>query len=105
MSELLCELLDGGLDGRRKVLLEVGDALVEALDHGVELGPHAGRQHHHLGQVGPVPQARVNVEQGKVNEQQHKVNDQQRRVSAVYSGRIEEILESAVRRHLAQQLM
>ena len=50
-------------------------------------------------------QARVNQEQGKVNEQQHKVNDEQRRVSAVYSGRIEEILDSAVRRNLAQRLM
>jgi hypothetical protein len=50
-------------------------------------------------------QARVNQEQGKVNEQQHKVNDEQGRVSAVYSGRIEEILDSAVRRNLAQQLM
>jgi beta-lactamase regulating signal transducer with metallopeptidase domain len=50
-------------------------------------------------------QAHVNQEQGKVNEQQHKVNDEQRRVSDVYNGRIEEILDSAVRRHLAQQLM
>jgi len=50
-------------------------------------------------------QARVNQQQGKVNELQRKVNDEQRRVSAVYSGRIEEILDSAVRRHLAQQLM
>jgi hypothetical protein len=50
-------------------------------------------------------QARVNVEQRKVNEQQQKVNDEQRRVSDVYSGRIEEILDSAVRRNLAQQLM
>jgi hypothetical protein len=50
-------------------------------------------------------QARVNQQQGKVNEQQHRVNDEQKRVSAVYSGRIEEILDSAVRRNLAQRLM
>ena len=39
-------------------LLEVGDALVEPLDHGVQLGAQAGRQHHDLGQVGPVAQSR-----------------------------------------------
>jgi hypothetical protein len=50
-------------------------------------------------------QARVNQQQGKVNEQQHKVNDVQSRVSAVYSGRIGEILDSAVQRNLAQRLM
>jgi beta-lactamase regulating signal transducer with metallopeptidase domain len=50
-------------------------------------------------------QARVNVAQGKVNEQQHKVNEEQRRVSAVYNGLIEQILDSAVQRHLAQHLM
>jgi hypothetical protein len=49
-------------------------------------------------------QARVNEEQGKVNEQQHKVNEEQGRVSAKVDGRIEEILDSAVRRRLAQQM-
>lgn len=49
-------------------------------------------------------QGRVNEEQGKVNEQQQKVNEEQRRVSAKVDGRIEEILDSAVRRHLVQQL-
>jgi biopolymer transport protein ExbD len=48
-------------------------------------------------------QGRVNEEQGRVNEQQHKVNDEQHRVSAKYEGRIEEILDSAVKRHLAEQ--
>jgi hypothetical protein len=50
-------------------------------------------------------QARVNQEQGKVNELRHNVNDEQRRASAVYKQRIEAILDSAVRRNLAQQLM
>ena len=50
-------------------------------------------------------QARVNQQQGKVNEQQQKVNDEQRRVSAIYNQRIEEILDSAVRRNLAQRVM
>jgi beta-lactamase regulating signal transducer with metallopeptidase domain len=50
-------------------------------------------------------QARVNQEQGKVNELQHKVNDEQRRASAVCKQRIEAILDSAVRRNLAQRLM
>jgi beta-lactamase regulating signal transducer with metallopeptidase domain len=49
-------------------------------------------------------QARVNQEQGKVNEQQSKVNDEQRRASAVMEGRIEEILDSAVRRQLVQPM-
>jgi beta-lactamase regulating signal transducer with metallopeptidase domain len=49
-------------------------------------------------------QARVNEEQGKVNEQQHKVNEEQGRVSAKMDGRIEEILDSAVRRRLVQQM-
>jgi hypothetical protein len=50
-------------------------------------------------------QSLVNLEQQKVNDQQHKVNEQQGRVSAEFNGRIEEILDSAVRRHLAQRLM
>jgi len=49
-------------------------------------------------------QARVNEEQGKVNEQQNKVNEEQVRVSAKVDGRVEEILDSAVRRHLVQQM-
>jgi hypothetical protein len=49
-------------------------------------------------------QAVVNEEQHKVNERQSKVNENQKRVSAEYSGRIDEILDSAVRRHLAEQL-
>ena len=39
-------------------LLEVRYPLVEAFDHGVELGSHAGRQDHDLRQIRPVPQAR-----------------------------------------------
>ena len=50
-------------------------------------------------------QSRVNGEQSKVNEEQSKVNEEQNRVSADYSRRIQEILDSAVRRRLAQQLM
>ncbi|SPE38071.1 Peptidase M56, BlaR1 (modular protein) [Candidatus Sulfopaludibacter sp. SbA3] len=50
-------------------------------------------------------QGKVNAEQDKVNGQQAKVNEQQRRVSAEYSGRIEEILNSAVQRRLVQRLM
>jgi hypothetical protein len=49
-------------------------------------------------------QAQVNEEQGRVNEQQSKVNEKQKRVSAEFSGRIDEILDSALRRHLAEQL-
>jgi beta-lactamase regulating signal transducer with metallopeptidase domain len=49
-------------------------------------------------------QAHVNEEQNKVNEQQHKVNEEQNRVSGQYEGRITEILDSAVRQHLAQEL-
>jgi hypothetical protein len=49
-------------------------------------------------------QARVNEEQQKVNQQQHEVNEQQRRVSAIFNVRIDEILDSALRRNLAQQL-
>ncbi len=50
-------------------------------------------------------QSRVNAEQGKVNAMQSKVNEQQHRVSLEYSRRIQEIFESAIARHLAQQLM
>jgi hypothetical protein len=50
-------------------------------------------------------QSRVNAEQGKVNALQSKVNEQQHRVSLEYSRRIQEIFESAIARHLAQQLM
>jgi hypothetical protein len=50
-------------------------------------------------------QSLVNLEQQKVNDQQHKVNEQQRRVSGEFNRRIEEILDSAVRRHLAQRLL
>lgn len=46
----------------------------------------------------------VNEEQGKVNEQQHKVNEEQQRVSAKYKGRVEAILESALQRHVAQEM-
>jgi hypothetical protein len=49
-------------------------------------------------------QAQVNEEQHRVNQQQNKVNENQKRVSAEYSGRIDEILDSALRRHLAEQL-
>jgi hypothetical protein len=49
-------------------------------------------------------QASVNQEQGKVNEQQHKVNDEQRRASSIMEGRIEDILDSAVRRRLVQPM-
>jgi hypothetical protein len=50
-------------------------------------------------------QARVNAEQNLVNAEQHKVNDAQHSVSAEYSRRIQDILNAAVRRHVAQQLM
>ena len=50
-------------------------------------------------------QGRVNAEQHKVNEQQSKVNEQQHRVSAEFNGRIQDILDSAIKRHLAQLLM
>jgi hypothetical protein len=56
-------------------------------------------------------QAKVNEMQGRVNEEQHrvnleqsKVNEKQQRVSAEYGGRIDGILDSAMRRHLAEQL-
>ncbi len=49
-------------------------------------------------------QSRINEEQSKVNAAQSKVNEQQTRVSAQFEGRIETILDSAVSRHLAQQL-
>jgi uncharacterized protein YlxW (UPF0749 family) len=50
-------------------------------------------------------QSRVNSEQGKVNAMQSKVNEQQHRVSGEYNRRIQEIFESALQRHLAQQSM
>ena len=49
-------------------------------------------------------QQQVNQEQSKVNEQQQKVNREQEKVSARLGGRVESILESTVRRHLAQQI-
>jgi beta-lactamase regulating signal transducer with metallopeptidase domain len=49
-------------------------------------------------------QAKVNEEQHKVNEQQGKVNESQARVSAAFNQRVDEILDSAVRRHLPLQL-
>jgi hypothetical protein len=49
-------------------------------------------------------QAQVNAEQHEVNERQHKVNENQRRVSAEFSARIDEILDSAMRRRLAERL-
>ena len=52
------ERVDRGPGHPGQELLEVGDPFVEAIHHGIELGPHAGRQHHHLGQVGPVPETR-----------------------------------------------
>ena len=57
-------------------------------------------------------QTQVNDEQRKVNDQQqivnklqHEVNDLERRVSAECNRRIDEILNSAVEQHKAQQLM
>ncbi len=50
-------------------------------------------------------QHKVNGAQHKVNEQQSRVNAEQKRVSAEYSRRIEEIFESALRQHKAQQIM
>lgn len=50
-------------------------------------------------------QSRVNDEQHKVNGEQSKVNDQQRGVSAEFNRRIDEILNSAVQRHLAHSLI
>jgi beta-lactamase regulating signal transducer with metallopeptidase domain len=50
-------------------------------------------------------QHKVNDAQNKVNEQQSRVNAEQKRVSAEFSRRIEEIFESALRQHKAQQLM
>jgi bla regulator protein blaR1 len=50
-------------------------------------------------------QSRVNDEQHKVNGEQSKVNDQQRGVSAEFNRRIDEILNSAVQRHLAHPLI
>jgi hypothetical protein len=49
-------------------------------------------------------QERVNQEQAKVNAEQEKVNQEQQRVSAKYRGRVESILESALQRHLAQEM-
>ena len=49
-------------------------------------------------------QGRVNDEQGKVNEQQGRVNEEQQRVSEKFEGKIEEILGSALERHLAQPI-
>jgi hypothetical protein len=49
-------------------------------------------------------QDRVNREQHKVNEEQDKVNKEQNRVSGTFNRRIDEILDSAVRRHVPQLL-
>ena len=49
-------------------------------------------------------QGGVNQEQSKVNGQQQKVNREQERVSPQIESRVEAILESAVRRHVAQQV-
>jgi hypothetical protein len=49
-------------------------------------------------------QGGVNEEQGKVNAEQHKVNEEQQRVSAKFKGRMEAILESALERHVAQEM-
>jgi hypothetical protein len=50
-------------------------------------------------------QAEVNAEQGKVNQEQGKVNEQQHRVTEEINRRLPEIINSAVRRNLAQLLM
>lgn len=50
-------------------------------------------------------QQKVNAEQQKVNAMQQEVNQAQRRVSAEWDRAIDEILQSAVRRHLAERLM
>ena len=57
-GQLLRKLLDGRTGRRRQELLKVGDPLVEALDHRVELGAEAGGQDDHLEQVGTVAQCR-----------------------------------------------
>ena len=52
--QLFGKLLDRRPCRRRQVLLKVGDALVEALDHRVELGSEAGGEDDDLEQVGAV---------------------------------------------------
>lgn len=49
-------------------------------------------------------QAGVNQEQSKVNAMQQKVSQEQNRVSAEFSGRVQEILGSAVSKGLAKEL-
>ena len=91
-----------GKEDTQALIQELQAAIFEL--RGTKADAYQGTVNRRQAQVNEA-QAHVNQQQDQVNEQQHKVNDEQRRVSAVYNRRIEEILDSAVRRNLAQRVM
>ncbi len=55
-GEMLGQRVDGAAADRGQELLELGDTVMEPLDHGVDLGAQARGEDDHLGQIGLVPQ-------------------------------------------------
>jgi hypothetical protein len=88
--------------GDEDLLRKLEAALAELRAHKGE-APDQDSINREQGKVNAM-QERVNEEQGKVNAQQEKVNQEQQRVSAKYKGRVEAILESALQRHVAQEM-
>ncbi len=99
-QDLLNELQSA--QGNDDLIRKLEKALAELRSHKGELGDQesANREQAKVNAM----QNGVNQEQGKVNEQQHKVNQAQEKVSAQYEGRMEAILQSALQRHLTQQI-
>ena len=64
MVQVLGQRLDRAAADGGQELLELGHAVVEPLDHGIDLGAQAGGQDDGLGQVGLVPQPAEGLGQG-----------------------------------------
>ena len=67
-GEVLGQRLDRAAADGGQELLDLGHAVVEALDHRVDLGAQAGRQDDRLGQVGLVPQAPERLGEGALGD-------------------------------------
>jgi hypothetical protein len=88
--------------GNDDLIRKLEDALAQLRPNRSEVGDQESANREQ-GKVNAM-QERVNQEQSKVNEQQGKVNRAQEKVSEQLQGRVEAILESALRRHVARQI-
>ena len=79
-GQVLRQGVDRAAAGRGQKLLELGHAVVEALDHRVDLGAETGREDDHLRQVGLVPQTAEGLGQGALGHR-HPVQQIERGVS------------------------